>query len=74
MKKEQQLRRWRQRSTVDVAADRLSLVKNVKLPTEFLSVQNVLSCTDEQAKDNCQGGRVAYAWGFIKYFLLKNEN
>ena len=53
-------------STVDVAADRLSLVENIRLPQEFLSIQNVLSCTSKEAKENCQGGRVAYAWGFIK--------
>lgn len=53
-------------STVDVAADRLSLVQNIKYTREALSVQNVLSCTDREAKDNCEGGRVAYAWGFVK--------
>jgi C1A family cysteine protease len=53
-------------STVDVAADRLSLVHNIRWQNEQLSVQNVLSCTDKEAKDNCDGGRVAYAWGFIK--------
>ena len=53
-------------STVDVAADRLSLVHNIRWKNDQLSVQNVLSCTDKEAKDNCQGGRVAYAWGFIK--------
>ena len=53
-------------STVDVAADRLSLVQNIRWRDEQLSVQNVLSCTDREAKDNCEGGRVAYAWGFIK--------
>jgi hypothetical protein len=53
-------------STVDVAADRLSLVHNIRWQNEQLSVQNVLSCTDKEAKENCDGGRVAYAWGFIK--------
>jgi C1A family cysteine protease len=53
-------------STVDVAADRLALVRNIKWGNQQLSVQNVLSCTDKEAKDNCDGGRVAYAWGFIK--------
>ena len=53
-------------STVDVAADRLSLVQNIRWRDEQLSVQNVLSCTDKEAKNNCEGGRVAYAWGFIK--------
>ncbi|CAF0821948.1 unnamed protein product [Adineta steineri] len=53
-------------STVDVASDRLSLVANIKWKNEPLSVQNVLSCTDPEAKDGCQGGRVAYAWGFVK--------
>jgi C1A family cysteine protease len=53
-------------STVDVASDRLSLVQNIRWKNEPLSVQNVLSCTDKDAKDNCDGGRVAYAWGFIK--------
>ncbi|CAF0840732.1 unnamed protein product [Rotaria sordida] len=53
-------------STVDVASDRLALVQNIQHRNEPLSVQNVLSCTDPEAKDNCDGGRVAYAWGFIK--------
>jgi C1A family cysteine protease len=53
-------------STVDVAADRLSLVQNLNFKNNPLSVQNILSCTDKAAKDNCDGGRVAYAWGFIK--------
>ncbi|CAF1464930.1 unnamed protein product [Rotaria sordida] len=61
-------------STVDVAADRLSLVQNITLPKEFLSVQNILSCTDKDAKENCQGGRVAYAWGFIKDRGVVTEN
>lgn len=53
-------------STVDVAADRLSRVQNINWPKGPLSVQNILSCTSKDAKENCQGGRVAYAWGFIK--------
>jgi hypothetical protein len=61
-------------STVDVAADRLSLVHNLKWTNEQLSVQNVLSCTDKEAKDNCDGGRVAYAWGFIKDRGVVTEN
>ena len=61
-------------STVDVAADRLSLVQNIKWPDEPLSVQNILSCTDRAAKENCQGGRVAYAWGFIKDRGVVTEN
>ncbi|CAF0882068.1 unnamed protein product [Adineta ricciae] len=61
-------------STVDVAADRLSLVHNIKSPKEPLSVQNILSCTDKAAKDDCQGGRVAYAWGFIKDRGVVTEN
>ncbi len=61
-------------STVDVAADRLSLVQNIKSPKDPLSVQNILSCTDRAAKDNCQGGRVAYAWGFIKDSGVVTEN
>jgi C1A family cysteine protease len=61
-------------STVDVAADRLALVRNIKWTNEQLSVQNVLSCTDKDAKDNCDGGRVAYAWGFIKDRGVVTEN
>lgn len=61
-------------STVDVAADRLSLVQNIQSPKEFLSVQNILSCTDVAAKDGCDGGRVAYAWGFIKDRGVVTEN
>ena len=61
-------------STVDVAADRLSLVQNIQSPKEFLSVQNILSCTDKDAKENCDGGRVAYAWGFIKDRGVVTEN
>ena len=53
-------------STIDVAADRLSLVQNIRWRSSPLSVQNILSCTDDEAKENCEGGRVAYAWGFIK--------
>ncbi|CAF1662473.1 unnamed protein product, partial [Adineta ricciae] len=53
-------------STVDVAADRLALVQNIKWKNEQLSVQNILSCTDPEAKDGCDGGRVVYAWGYIK--------
>ncbi|CAF0842877.1 unnamed protein product [Didymodactylos carnosus] len=53
-------------STVDVASDRLSLVETIHWTREPLSVQNVLSCTDPEAKDGCEGGRVAFAWGFIK--------
>jgi hypothetical protein len=61
-------------STVDVAADRLSRVHNIEWPKEPLSVQNILSCTTKDAKDNCQGGRVAYAWGFIKDRGVVTEN
>ena len=61
-------------STIDVATDRLSLVHNIKLKNEQLSVQNVLSCTNQEAKDGCQGGRVAYAWGFIKDRGVVTEN
>ncbi|CAF1050094.1 unnamed protein product [Adineta steineri] len=61
-------------STVDVAADRLSLVQTIKLPNEPLSVQNILSCTDPEAKDGCEGGRVTYAWGFIKDRGVVTEN
>ena len=61
-------------STVDVAADRLSLVQNLHWKNEQLSVQNVLSCTDLEAKDGCDGGRVAYAWGFIKDRGVVTEN
>ena len=61
-------------STVDVAADRLSLVQNIKWPRDHLSVQNILSCTDKDAKENCQGGRVVYAWGFIKDRGVVTEN
>ncbi|CAF1110366.1 unnamed protein product [Didymodactylos carnosus] len=53
-------------STVDVASDRLSLVGNIHWAREQLSVQNILSCTDAEAKNGCEGGRVAFAWGFIK--------
>ncbi|CAF1259376.1 unnamed protein product [Rotaria magnacalcarata] len=53
-------------STVDVAADRLSLVQNITIPKDPFSVQNILSCTDQDAKQGCEGGRIAYAWGFIK--------
>ena len=51
-------------STVDVAADRLSLVQNIKSPKEPLSVQNILSCTDKDAKENCQGGTCGLCLGF----------
>ncbi len=61
-------------STVDVAADRLSLVQNLNIKNDPLSVQNILSCTDKAAKDNCQGGRVAYAWGFVKDRGVVTEN
>jgi hypothetical protein len=61
-------------STVDVASDRLSLVQNIKWTKDPLSVQNVLSCTDKEAKNNCEGGRVAYAWGFIKDRGVVTEN
>ena len=61
-------------STVDVAADRLSLVNNLQWTREPLSVQNILSCTDKEAKENCDGGRVAYAWGFIKDRGVVTEN
>jgi hypothetical protein len=37
-------------STVDVASDRLSLVQNIQWTKDPLSVQNVLSCTDKEAK------------------------
>jgi hypothetical protein len=61
-------------STVDVASDRLSLVQTIKSLKDPLSVQNILSCTDKDAKENCQGGRVAYAWGFIKDRGVVTEN
>jgi hypothetical protein len=61
-------------STIDVAADRLSLVHNLSSPKDHLSVQNILSCTAKDAKENCQGGRVAYAWGFIKDRGVVTEN
>lgn len=61
-------------STVDVAADRLSLVQNITLPKDPFSVQNILSCTDKEAKDGCDGGRIAYAWGFIKDRGVVTEN
>ncbi|XP_048757536.2 tubulointerstitial nephritis antigen-like isoform X2 [Ostrea edulis] len=52
-------------STVDVAADRLS-IESRGLLTNQLSPQHLLSCNRRRGQRGCEGGSVEKAWWFIK--------